>query len=572
MPLVSSIDIQSLVNSYNYNYFGEEVDIGNVTAYKTGNYASFDINVSNVTVGTYTFYIDVKDSGNVISGKSSGSITSQGALINVNISTYLLSGLTNFNYTVRVYNSNNILVYRETNRTTGVISSYDPGYSIVSTSNSNLNNNILQVNVSLNSTLASTENVTLTLKYNTNSSISKTQTESISTGVNVIAFNFDNETIKSTHYNGAYNITSLSVGQKNIPIATLTSSYNYETFAKTSYFKGYNSSFKDTDADNLTDSVEFNFTVVVKSNALYTVEAEIYDLYDNYVATLTKNESLTTGDRVVTLSLNGSDAYSRGIDGPYQVSESRLIINGETIDSEFERYATPSISYFDFERPPLPDLIPILTILANSTGNSTILVNLTNTGNASALNIFLDLFDDSTLDNSNFLSILNASSTYVFNFSANLSNSSIVVALVDIYNEVDEINETNNLAYWTNTTSAAPPNDTNKFIIQNSSGSNVSWLGDWGNIALKGTCSISSNCVAPSGSLVISNSTDNSTAYMDPSGNLCLESGSCSAQSGSCNPTIDSFLIQNTTGHNMSYISSNGNLCFTGGLYQNAIL
>ena len=571
LPSVSSIDLSSLVNSYNYNYFGEEVDIGNVTAYKTGDYLYFDVNVSNVTLGTYTFYVDVKDSGNVISGKNVGTVGSQGALVNINVSTNFLSGLTNFNYSLRVYDSNNILVYRETNRTTGIISSYNLAHLVVSTSNSNLNNNFLQVNITLNSSLASTENLTLTLKYNTNYSISKTQAESIGSGLNAISFNFDNETIKSTHHNGVYNITSLSIGQKNIPIGALTSSYNYETFAKSSYFKSYNSSFKDIDADNLTDSLEFNFTIEVKSNALYTIEAEIYDLYGNYLSTLTKNESLTLGTRFVNLNLNGSDIYSKGIDGPYQISESRLIANGEIIDYEFEKYSTSSVSYFDFERPPLPDLIPYLTIINGSGSNSTVFVNLTNQGNASAINVFLDLFDDSNLDTSFFLSILNASSTYTFNFSANLINSSIVVALVDIYNEVDELNETNNLVYWSNTSSIIP-NDTNKFLIQNSSGYNVSWLGDSGNIVLKGTCSISSNCVAPSGSLVIGNSTDNSTAYFDLSGNLCLESGSCSDMASSCNPTRDAFIIQNTTGYNMSYIDFNGNLCLIGGLYQNAQL
>src|SRR3989344_1725460 len=334
IPFALSIDIQSLVNSYNYNFFGEEIDIVNITSYRTGDYISFDVNVSNVTYGTYTFYVDLKDSGNVISGSNNGTISSQGTLVNINISTYLLSGLTNFNYTLRAYNPSNVLVYREANLSTGTVSSYNPGYSVISTSNSNLNNNILQVNVSLNSTLASTENFTLILKYNTNSSVSNTQMQTLGTGVNIIAFNFDNETIKSTHYNGTYNVSSLSIGQKCIAIGTSSSTYNYEDFAKTSYLQRYNSTFRDFDADNLTDQIDFNFTIGVKTNGVYTVEAEIYDLYDNYIATLSKNESLTTGNQPVIIPLNGSNLYSIGIDGPYQISESRLISNGVVIDSE----------------------------------------------------------------------------------------------------------------------------------------------------------------------------------------------------------------------------------------------
>lgn len=570
MPLVSS-SVQDLVNSYSYNYFGEELDVANITSSASGSALSFSINVSNVTAGTYTFYVDVKDLGSVVSGKNTGTINSQGAIVNVDINNYLLSGATNFNYSLRVYDSSDILVYRETNRSTGTISPYNPGYLIGTITPQNIGNHSLQIAVLFNSTRAATnENFSFFLKYNNGSYIFSTKNQSLTTGLNAILFLFDNETMKSTHYNGVYNMTSMTIGQKNIPIGTNTATFNYETFAKTSYFKKYNSTFKDLDADNLTDRIDFNFTATIKTAGTYTIEAEISDLYDNHVTTLSQTELLSTGNKSMIIPLNGSDLYSIGIDGPYQISESRLIISGVVVDSEFEKYNTSSISYFDFERPPLPDLVPHLTFSQNLTGNTTITVNLTNTGNASALNIFLDVFDDSNLDSSSFLSILNASSSFVFTLSANISNSSVVVVLADIYNDVDETNETNNFDYWT-TSVVAPPNDTNRFLIQNSSSSTVAWLGDWGNIALKGTCSISSNCIAPTGSLVMGNFTDNSTAYISPAGDLCLESGSCSALAGSCNPSTDSFLIQNTTGYNMSYISSNGNLCYTGGLYQNVV-
>jgi hypothetical protein len=115
-------------------------------------------------------------------------------------------------------------------------------------------------------------------------------------------------------------------------------------------------------------------------------------------------------------------------------------------------------------------------------------------------------------------------------------------------------------------------NDTNKFLILNSTNSTVAWLGDLGNIVISGSCFASSNCVAPDGSFIVGNSTDNSTAYISNAGNLCLEFGSCSAFSSTCNPAIDSFVIQNNLGINMSYISGNGGLCYTGGLYQNVTI
>ena len=113
------------------------------------------------------------------------------------------------------------------------------------------------------------------------------------------------------------------------------------------------------------------------------------------------------------------------------------------------------------------------------------------------------------------------------------------------------------------------PNDTNKFIIQNSSNHTVAWLGDSGNILLSGICTASTNCIAPENSFIIANLTDNTTAYIDLEGNMCIESGDCSDLSASCNPTIDSFVVQNSSGFNVSYIDFDGNLCLTERLYEN---
>ena len=142
-------------------------------------------------------------------------------------------------------------------------------------------------------------------------------------------------------------------------------------------------------------------------------------------------------------------------------------------------------------------------------------------------------------------------------------------------NEFDEwicsINSYDNTNWtgWLNSTEVSM--DDNKFIIQNSSGSAVAWMGDSGNILLRGTCFISTNCTAPSGSFIIQNSTGDTTAYIGSDGNLCIETGDCSDFSTSCNPTVDAFIIQNSSSVNMSYIDSDGDLCLTGRLYENVV-
>lgn len=113
------------------------------------------------------------------------------------------------------------------------------------------------------------------------------------------------------------------------------------------------------------------------------------------------------------------------------------------------------------------------------------------------------------------------------------------------------------------------PNDTNKFYVQNDNGEDVAWIGDFGNIVLKGKCSLNPNCDNPSdGSFIFENLNGNITAYIDSFGNLCIEEGNCVGYENNCNPTEDSFLIQNIHGENMSYISFNGKLCLRGGVYD----
>ena len=109
------------------------------------------------------------------------------------------------------------------------------------------------------------------------------------------------------------------------------------------------------------------------------------------------------------------------------------------------------------------------------------------------------------------------------------------------------------------------------FSFKNSTGSKVAQFSADGNLTLKGECSVSANCVAPSNSLIFIDSNNETTAYIDEDGNLCIESGSCSDGQTSCEPINDSFVFQNDLRElNLGYISfSNGEICITGDLREN---
>lgn len=64
---------------------------------------------------------------------------------------------------------------------------------------------------------------------------------------------------------------------------------------------------------------------------------------------------------------------------------------------------------------------------------------------------------------------------------------------------------------------------------------------------------------------------DETVAYIDPDGNLCIEEGDCSDNSPNCDsPVGDPFVIKNDQGNNVIYIDDQGSLCLTGVLSENS--
>ena len=157
--------------------------------------------------------------------------------------------------------------------------------------------------------------------------------------------------------------------------------------------------------------------------------------------------------------------------------------------------------------------------------------------------------------------------TYYTNYTINVSKE-------DYENASQSVNLTTNLNLVFTLESIVLPNDTNKFYVKDSSNNAVAWLGDSGNVVLKGSCFSGGSCDSPGsgGNFIIKNSASQNVAFINSTGDLCVESGDCSDLSGSCNPGTGAFIIRNSGGTNVSYIDYNGDLCLTGGLYENSEL
>lgn len=112
-------------------------------------------------------------------------------------------------------------------------------------------------------------------------------------------------------------------------------------------------------------------------------------------------------------------------------------------------------------------------------------------------------------------------------------------------------------------------NDTSKIIIKNSSGHNMSWFGDLGNILLRGTLeensahSISANdegIVRFNGEDVFILDTTNGNLYID---------GELAENQGTLNPGSDDFVIKDEAGNPVIYVSKTGYMFIKGTLTEN---
>lgn len=111
------------------------------------------------------------------------------------------------------------------------------------------------------------------------------------------------------------------------------------------------------------------------------------------------------------------------------------------------------------------------------------------------------------------------------------------------------------------------------FLIKNNAGENIAVFDNIGNLGLKGNCTALPSCAfSGDDSFIIQNPLSQTVAYIDSSGNLCIQDSDCSDLDASCsNPGDGSFIVQHTSGQIVSYINSTGALCLIGELLENTV-
>lgn len=207
ISLAGNTTMQQLIDSFDYNYYSGNLNVTNQTDYmidRNGNGLNdtlmINITTNNATSDNYTFIIELIDKNGILVNDTTIYINATNNYAIISFSTEFLSQ-NKFNYTITINDVNGTLIFRKYKIETNTYLSYETGTNITKITDENVNNNLIRINLTINSTQAITANITVTLAYNS-SKISKTEEKTLVNGLQVVSINFDNETIKSTHYVG----------------------------------------------------------------------------------------------------------------------------------------------------------------------------------------------------------------------------------------------------------------------------------------------------------------------------------------------------------------------------------
>lgn len=447
---VRAMTIEELVDSYSFDYDGGELNVLVVSDFLDSGALSFDVEVVDAVPGSYSFYIDIADVNGLVTGEAVTNLDSSGGNVRVNVSSCYLSGESQFNYSLRIYDSGGSLVYRRGNFVTGVYSYVR--YEVLDVVDSSVGDDYVELVVSINSGVVAKENISVFLEYENKSFFVESEADLV-IGINYIVLTIDGEILGDSHYDGAYDIVGVLIGEKFVDLELVSSVYDFRDFVEGSYFDSYDLEFVDSDSDSLIDYLEFDFGIEVREEGSYRIDAELYDSNGRYLASLNESVYLDVGLGVVHGRIDGGLLYSLGADGPYVIAVARLFFGDVLVDVNREVLISDEVSYYDFERPTLPDLKVDLDAKENGTGYL-INVSVGNIGKSSAFSFYLDLFSsgndsaDSDYFERVYINNLSEGEVYAFGFVLENIEVSDLVAVVDFEDFVEESNESNNVGIY----------------------------------------------------------------------------------------------------------------------------
>ena len=450
VPLAYSISISDLISRFSFSSTTVQMNVTNYTDFmvdRNGNGVNdilvFELTTNNID-GTFIFVINLFDKDGTLTNETNKTLSSGINKLNITFSSILLTQ-SQFNYSIKVYNSSRRLKYRKDSILTQNYPNYEEGFRILSLNDSRINRT-LQLNATINSPENKSHVTTLFLAYN-NLTIFSKDTKTYKTPITSLIFNFDNETIKRTHYAGNYTISSVKIGTKTIKANSATAFYDFRDFADSSYVYNFTDNGTDADGSGKFDFLQINASIRAFKDDNYTLAFSLYDLFDNLIESKNISSFLNAGKDIISIGINGSKIYEKKLNGPYVLKSVELFEGSASADRITDAYTTSNYNFNDFDRPDLPDLAINISVSDGyhyGIGNITINFTFKNIGRKHAFNVLADIFDNGTFSKRNTSSILKANSQAAYSIDfANISDFEIS-AIADLQDSIEELNESNN--------------------------------------------------------------------------------------------------------------------------------
>lgn len=449
VPLANSMSLKDLIAKYIFSASTSDMDVTSYNDYmadRNGNGINDTLVLelaTSSTNGNFIFVANLLDKNGILTNETNKTLSAGANKLNITFDSFLLSQ-SQFNYSIKIYNSNYSLKYRKDDILTKIYQNYEEGFRILEIKDSRIGKT-LRINITLNSSASGPFESALYMNYN-NSIISAKNNFSATGSTNYLVFDFGNETIKRTHYSGSFNVSSIKIGKKAIKTDFATGFYDFRDFAASSYFSGFSDEGL-ASSNNKYNFLRVNAEMQITDAKEYAVALGLYDALDNLAEIKNMSYQLTEGKHTVSFDFNGSRIRSKKLNGPFAVKYIRLFDNGKLIDEMNNAYMTKNYNFNDFESADLPDLVADISVSGgHHYGLNNITVNFTfkNAGKKHAFGVFTEIFDNNTFSKSNKSSILNPGSQIIHQaYFTNISDVEFT-ALADSGNIVEESDEDNN--------------------------------------------------------------------------------------------------------------------------------
>ena len=464
-PMVYGITLDQLVNSYDYSYDSADFELLSITAYgeDVDSNLLYDFLVLNITMdtkfGEHSIIGDLFVNDTIANSEEIRPTLSEG--VNTVQLRYNASTLLYDTYNLSLTIKRNFLVqYRKEdvmeitlNKSQYELPAFTVGVNsyVLNDTDADTQYEFLDVVLDINALAAGTYAIFGYITDDQNT-VSYTENYTLSTGNQQIVLKFNGSEIRKKRLNTSrlYQVVIKDNPQRyefnfNYPITYTLSQFD----AEQSILSGnYEDGVSDTDGDGLFDYFSLNVSFDADAAGVYTVETALYDEFGTYLKKLSRNVSVASvGTYTVELRINGSEMFTRKVDGPYDLLYVSLAQDGVLVDNEVGPYQTGQHVFDDFERPKMPDLdIFSLTYDINSGIAS---LDIKNIGNLGAYGVTISLFDQNfELLRERIIPYILPTVLETWNADLGLSNITTLYAIVDYYGSIEESNEDNNDAIW----------------------------------------------------------------------------------------------------------------------------